>query len=318
MELFLSTISFLLIYTSILTVVGLGGMFSEKSGTIALSLEGSMTIGALFACIMMNILPASLPPFILCVLVILSAVLGGLIYSMLLAVASITFKANQTLVGTALNILATALAVVIAKVVTKSSELPAGQSIISFTKFYEYFNIPFFGYSTVKFNWLIIVILVLIPIVWFVLNKTSFGLRLSSCGENPSASDSLGINVTKTRYIGVGLSGMFAGLGGLALVLTGGEWDFAQGANGFGFLALAVLIFGQWKPIMIFVGALVFGLFKTISVVYPSINFLAALNISSYFYLALPYVVCLVALIFTSKKASGPKASGVPYDKGKR
>lgn len=111
---------------------------------------------------------------------------------------------------------------------------------------------------------------------------------------------------------------MLAGLGGLTLILTGGEWEFATGANGFGFLALAVLIFGQWKPITIFLGSLVFGLFKTISVVYPTIDFLARLNISSYFYLAMPYIVCLLVLMFTSRKSSGQKAAGVIYDKGKR
>ncbi|MCQ2776496.1 MAG: ABC transporter permease [Bacilli bacterium] len=318
MELLLSTVSFLLVYASIITIVGFGGMFSEKSGTIALSLEGSMTIGALAGCIVMFVLPEAFPMWLAVILVLLASIVAGLLYSMLLAVASITFKANQTLVGTALNILATAISVVIAKVVTSNESNPAGQSRIYYTRFYEVFNIPFFGNETVKFNWLVIIVLLLIPLTWFILNKTSFGLRLSSCGENPQASDSLGVNVAKTRYIGVGLSGIFAGFGGLVLALTGGEWEFASGANGFGFLALAVIIFGQWKPIMIFIGALIFGLFKTVSVVYPSIDFLASLGISSYFYLALPYVVCLIVLIFTSKKSSGPKAAGVPYDKGKR
>ena len=92
------------------------------------------------------------------------------------------------------------------------------------------------------------------------------------------------------------------------------EWEFANGANGFGFLALAVLIFGQWKPLFIFLGAFVFSAFKTLSVVYPSINFLANLGISSYFYLALPYIVCLIVLVFTSKKNVGPKSLGKPYE----
>jgi len=314
----LSTISFLLAFVSILTITALGGMFSEKSGTVALSLEGCMTIGALSAGIVMHILPESMPSGLAALIVILVALIGGGLYSLLLALASITFKADQTLAGTALNILSTALAVVLIKLVTKTEALPVGQSRLNFTRFYEIFNVDLFGISGVKFNWLVIIALLLIPIVYFVIYKTKYGLRLSSCGENPSSADSLGINVKKTRYVGVLLSGILAGFGGLLLITTGAEWEFANGANGFGFLALAVLIFGQWKPLYIFLGAFVFSLFKTLSVIYPSIDFLAGLGISSYFYLALPYIVCLVVLVFTSKKNVGPKALGQPYDKGKR
>ena len=314
----LSTISFLLAYVCILTITALGGMFSEKSGTVALSLEGCMTIGALCAGIVMHLLPASMPNGLAALIVILTALVGGGLYSLLLALASITFKADQTLAGTALNILSTALAVVLIKLVTKTEALPVGQSRLNFTRFYEIFNVNFFGIQGVKFNWLVLIVLVLIPIVYFVIYKTKYGLRLSSCGENPSSADSLGINVNKTKYAGVLLSGIFAGLGGLLLITTGAEWEFANGANGFGFLALAVLIFGQWKPLYIFLGAFIFSGFKTLSVIYPSINFLANLGISSYFYLALPYVVCLIVLVFTSKKNVGPKALGSAYDKGKR
>ena len=314
----LSTISFLLAYVCILTITAFGGMFSEKSGTVALSLEGCMTIGALCAGITMHLLPESVPNGLAALIVILVPLIGGGLYALLLAVASITFKADQTLAGTALNILSTALAVVLIKLVTKTEALPVGQSRLNFTRFYEIFNVNMFGIQGVKFNWLIIIILVLIPIIYFIIYKTKYGLRLSSCGENPSSADSLGINVNKTRYIGVLLSGIFAGLGGLLLITTGAEWEFANGANGFGFLALAVLIFGQWKPLYIFLGAFIFSGFKTLSVVYPSINFLANLGISSYLYLALPYVVCLIVLVFTSKKNATPKALGTAYDKGKR
>ena len=314
----LSTISFLLAYVSVLTITALGGMFSEKSGTVALSLEGCMTVGAFAAGVVMHLLPAGIPDGIGATIVILVALVSGGLYSLLLALASITFKANQTLIGTALNILSTALAVVTIKGITKTDALPVGNSRLSFTRFYEVFNVDMFGVQGVSFNWLTIIVLLLIPIVCFVIYKTRFGLRLASCGENPSSADSLGIDVKKMRYTGVVLSGVFAGLGGLLLITMNAEWEFANGASGFGFLALAVLIFGQWKPLFIFLGALLFSAFKTLSVIYPSIDFLANLGISSYFYLALPYVVCLIALIFTSKKSSGPKALGNPYDKGKR
>lgn len=318
MDIFVSAIACLLLYSSVLTIVGLGGMFSERGGIIALSLEGSMTIGAMTAGIVMRFWPAGVLPWLACIIVIIAAMLGGLIYSMLLAVASINFKANQTLAGTALNILSTAIAIVVIKVITQSPELPAGQSRLSFAAFYEYFSFSFPGMASIKFNWLAFVILAIVPIAWFILNKTRFGLRLRACGENPAAADSLGINVKLTRYFGVGISGLFAGLGGLTLILAGTEWEFAAGANGFGFLALAVLIFGQWKPILIFLGSLLFAAFKTIALVFPNIDVIAQLHISSYVYLMLPYIVCLIALIFTSKKNHAPKASGIPYDKDKR
>ena len=310
----MSAVLFLLAFVSILTIVALGGMFSEKSGTVALSLEGCMTFGAFNAGMVMYALPNTVPAGISALIVILVAIVSAGLYSLLLAVACITFKADQTLVGTALNILSTALAVVLIKQVTKTEALPVGNSRLNFTRFYEIFNVDMFGIQGVKFNWLTIIVLLLIPIVYLIIYKSQYGLRLSSCGENPSSADSLGINVKKTRYMGVLTSGIFAGLGGLLLITMNAEWEFANGANGFGFLALAVLIFGQWKPLFIFLGAFVFSAFKTLSVVYPSINFLANLGISSYFYLALPYIVCLIVLVFTSKKNVGPKSLGKPYE----
>ena len=314
----MSAVLFLIAFISILTIAALGGMFSEKSGTVALSLEGCMTFGAFTAGMVMYVLPNTVPAGLSALIVILVAVVSAGLYSLLLAVACVTFKANQTLVGTALNILATALAVVLIIQITKTEALPVGNSRLSFMRFYEIFNVKFFGMQGVRFNWLIIIVLVLIPIIYIVIYKTRFGLRLSSCGENPSSADSLGINVNKTRYIGIIISGALAGFGGLFLITMNSEWEFANGASGFGYLALAVLIFGQWKPLYILLGALIFSGFKTLSVFYPQINFLNNLGISSYFYLALPYVVCLIVLIFTSKKNVGPKALGEPYDKGKR
>ena len=318
MTVVLSIVCFLIAYVAILSISALGGMFSEKSGTVALSLEGYMTFGAFMGGVMMYVLPASLPNAIAAIIVILAAVIGAGLYSLLLALACITFKANQTLAGTALNILSTALAVVLIKQITRTEALPVGNSRLNFTRFYKIFNFQLFGIQGVNFNWLIFIALALIPIVYIIIYKTRYGLRLSSCGENPSSADSVGINVDRTRWIGIFVSGLFGGLGGLLLITMNAEWEFANGANGFGFLALAVLIFGQWKTLYIFLGAFVFSVFKTLSVIYPSINFLANLGISSYFYLALPYVVCLVVLVFTSKKNVGPKALGEPYHKGKR
>ena len=159
MEIFLSMVTYLLVFTSILLVVALGGMFSEKSGTVALSLEGSMTIGALAGGLVMYALPGNFPPALGCLIAILASLVAGCLYSLLLAVASILFKADQTLVGTALNVLSTAIAIVLCKRITASPELPTGQSRLIYMNFYEYFNVKLPNFPTVRFNWLTIIVL---------------------------------------------------------------------------------------------------------------------------------------------------------------
>ena len=152
-----------------------------------------------------------------------------------------------------------------------------------------------------------------------VLYRTRFGLRLMACGEHPQAADSVGINVYKMRWAGVLISGVLGGLGGICYILAGvSEWKFENGVAGFGFLALAVMIFGQWKPWRIGLAALLFGLFRALSNVYFGFPFLTALNIPGSVYNMMPYIISLLVLAFTSKKSRAPKAEGIPYDKGQR
>ena len=152
-----------------------------------------------------------------------------------------------------------------------------------------------------------------------LLYKTRFGLRLMACGEHPQAVDSVGVNVYKMRWAGVLISGALGGLGGIVFITAGvSEWRFEYGVAGFGFLSLAVMIFGQWKPIRIALAALLFGLFRALSNVYMGFDFLASLNIPSQVYNMLPYIISLVVLAFTSGKSRAPKAEGIPYDKGSR
>ena len=158
-----------------------------------------------------------------------------------------------------------------------------------------------------------------------ILYCTKFGLRLRSCGENPQAADSLGINVFKMRYAGVMISGFLAGMGGFVYALTSANCSANGDVAGFGFLALAVMIFGNWKPLNIAFGALLFGFFKCISASYSTLDinmdgkfWLAEIPVSSYVYRLLPYVITLLVLVFTSKKSRAPKAEGIPYDKGQR
>ena len=224
---------------------------------------------------------------------------------MLLGVACIKFKADQTIVGTALNIMSTALAVVVARMYTKtpSSEIAYVSSMykISITDNFE-------------ISWFLPIMLIVVAIGYVFLFKTKQGMRLMSCGEHPQAAGSVGINVYFQRYLGVSISGVLAGIGGFAYVVqSAGCWDFKYGVAGFGFLALAVMIFGQWKPIKIFLSALIFGFCQTVSVLYSG-----KWGIPQFVYKMLPYVVCMVVLVMTSRKSKAPKAEGIPYDKGQR
>jgi len=170
-----------------------------------------------------------------------------------------------------------------------------------------------------EFNWLMLFAVIALILSYVVLYKTVFGLRLQACGENPQAADSVGINVLKMRWLGVLISGALGGLGGIIYITAGvSEWKFEVGVAGFGFLALAVMIFGQWKPHRIGLASLMFGFFRALSNVYSGIGFLNALGIDSKIYNMMPYIISLVVLAFTSKNSRAPKAEGIPYDKGSR
>ena len=170
-----------------------------------------------------------------------------------------------------------------------------------------------------EFNWFMLIAVIAVIVVAIMLYKTKFGLRLMACGEHPQAADSVGINVYKMRWSGVLLSGVLGGLGGICYILAGVSiWKFENGVAGFGFLALAVMIFGQWKPTRIALAALLFGAFRALSNVYFGFPFLMALNIPGSVYNMLPYIISLIVLAFTSKNSRAPKAEGIPYDKGQR
>ena len=308
-------IQYTLIFSSVLTLVALGGCISEHSGVINLGLEGIMVIGALGGALVMSNM-AGLPGALLVILSILAAIVFGMAYACLLGVACINFKADQTLVGTAMNLLGTAGATVFVKAMNTAMNPDNHSSEISYVAAREKFMVSIGGF---EFNWFMLLVVIAVVVVYIMLYKTKFGLRLMACGEHPQAADSVGINVYRMRWSGVLLSGMLGGVGGLCYILAGVSlWKFENGVAGFGFLALAVMIFGQWKPIRIAVSALLFGLFRALSNVYSGFDFLAALNIPGNVYNMLPYIISLVVLAFTSKKSRAPKAEGIPYDKGQR
>ena len=309
-------IQYTLIFASVLILVALGGCFSEHSGVINIGLEGIMVMGALGGALMMKFLPAGTSAPVMLLLVVLAAMGLGLVYSLLLAVAVINFKADQTLVGTAMNLLGTAAATVFVKAMNTAENVNNVSSTIQYIEPKKAFIVNIAGF---EFNWFMLLALIALVLAYVTLYKTRFGLRLCACGEHPQAADSVGINVYKMRYAGVLISGVLGGLGGIVYITAGvSEWKFENGVAGFGFLALAVMIFGQWKPTRIALAALVFGLFRALGNVYTGFDFLAALNLPSSVYNMLPYIISLIILAFTSSKSRAPKAEGIPYDKGQR
>jgi simple sugar transport system permease protein len=250
-------------------------------------------------------------------LAILISALTGILVSLAHAYASINMKADQVISGTAINMLAPAFAIYAARMIRTVQQIP-------FTNEFRIESVPGLGsipvlgpllfqntYITTYLGFAILLV------SWLVLYKTRFGLRLRSCGEHPQAADSVGINVYKMRYAGCMISGALGGVGGLVFVIPTST-NFNATVSGYGFLALAVLIFGQWKPMRILGAAFFFGLLKAVAASYSGIAFLRAIPIPSNFYKMFPYVVTLVVLAFTSVKSQAPKAEGIPYDKGGR
>ena len=309
-------LQYTLIYASVLLLVALGGCFSERSGIINLGLEGIMVAGALGGALVMKYMP-NLSPAAMVISVVLGSVIFGMVFSLLLAVSAINFNADQTLVGTAMNMLATAAATVFVKAINMAENPNNVASTIQYIKQKKAFSIV--KIAGFEVNWFMILTIVLLIVSNVVLYRTRLGIRLRACGEHPQAADSVGINVYKMRYIGVLISGFLGGLGGIVYITAGvSEWKFENGVAGFGFLALAVMIFGQWKPNLIALAALLFGLFRALSNVYSGFDILTALHIPGTLYKMLPYIISLLVLAVSSRKSRAPKAEGIPYDKGQR
>lgn len=309
-------IQYTLIFSSVLILVALGGCFSEHSGVINLGLEGIMVMGALGGALAMKYLPIAIPGFFYVLLVLLAAILFGVVYSSLLAVACINYKADQTIVGTALNMLGTAAATVLVKAINTAENVNNVSSEISYIEPKKKF-IAYLG--EFEFNWFMIITIIALVVAYVVLYKTRFGLRLMACGEHPQAADSVGINVYKMRWAGVLISGAYGGLGGICYILAGVSiWKFEYGVAGFGFLALAVMIFGQWKPHRIALSALLFGFFRALGNTYTVFEFLVNMKLPSTVYNMMPYIISLIVLALTSSHSRAPKAEGIPYDKSQR
>ena len=335
-----------LVYAVPLMLVALAGVYAERSGIINLALEGIMIFGAFMGVLFVRSVQGwgwfaqayadkqyfALQSFAL--LAMLFAALSGAIFSTLLAFAAINLKADQTIGGTALNLMAPAVVLFFIRIIANQNTMNMleGDAASWFMLKKAMFgygkkeNMGFLGSTFVdKVYVATYICIVVFVIMAIILYKTRFGLRLRSCGENPQAADSLGINVVRMRYSGTIISGALAGMGGFVYVLTTANCSANGDVAGFGFLALAVMIFGNWKPLNISLSALLFGLFKCIAASYSTLDingdgvyFLKDLGLNANLYRMLPYVITLVVLAFTSKSSRAPKAEGIPYDKSTR
>jgi general nucleoside transport system permease protein len=311
-----------------LLIVAIGAMVCERSGVVNIALEGIMLMGAFAGIAVIHIIELQRASEVVNLfsnisnqgMLVIGLLLGGIagaIFSVLHAYASITMKSNQIISATALNMFAPAFAIFTARMIQNGQQIPFNTSfrmievpILS--------KIPVIGdlFFTNVFLSFHIGILILIASYVF-LYKTKIGLRLRSCGENPHAADSLGINIYKIRYLGVIISGFLAGIGGVVFV-TSTSSRFDATVAGYGFLALAVLIFGNWRPFRILFAALFFGFMRAMVAGYELIPFLRGITIPDHFIKMTPYILTLIVLTFASKKSQAPKAAGQIYDQGRR
>lgn len=317
MELLYFLIQQTLLFMIPLLIVALGGMFSERAGVVNIALEGIMVMGAFTSILFIHLTQNFISGNGQLIIAILIAAATGMLFSLFHAIASVNLKADQTISGTALNMFAPAFAIFIARIIQNVQQIEF-KNTFRIVEVPLLSKIPLIGDMLFKNTYITTYIGILILVLSsVVLYKTKFGLRLRACGENPHAANTAGIKVELIQYAGVLISGALAGIGGLVFVVPTST-NFNATVSGYGFLAVAVLIFGQWKPKYILLASFFFGFMKALSNSYASIPFLFALNIQSNIYKMVPYIATILVLIFTSKKSAAPRASGIPFDKMQR
>ncbi|KRM07221.1 sugar ABC transporter permease [Lactobacillus kitasatonis DSM 16761 = JCM 1039] len=308
-------VSSTLVYSAPLILTSLGGVYSENSGIVNIGLEGIMTIGA-FAAIVFNLTFApsmgSLTPWV-------GALIGGiagLIFSILHAVATINFHADHIISGTVLNIMAPPLGVFLIKALYDKGQTENITANFGYFSFPGLSGIPVIGpiffKNTSAPAWIAIILAIF---MWWLLYKTRFGLRLRSCGENPQAADTMGINVYKMRYIGVLTSGFMGGLGGAIFAeAIAGNFSIST-IVGQGFMALAAVIFGKWNPIGAMLSSLFFGFAQSLSIIGNQLPVIS--NVPAVYMQIAPYVLTIIVLVLFLGKSVAPAADGVNYIKSK-
>ncbi|HBF77453.1 MAG TPA: ABC transporter permease [Clostridiaceae bacterium] len=289
-----------------LMLTSLGGVFSEKSGVVNIGLEGIMTTGAFFAVYGSYI---SGNPWI----GVLFAMLSGAIVAGIHAVLSIHLKADQVISGTAINVFAAALTnFLIFKFYGVFSQTP-GVTPVPYPRD-AMLKIPVIGTFLSELNWFVFLAFGLVILSTYILNKTVFGLRIRAVGEHPRAADTLGVDVYKIRYICVILSGVLGGLGGATLSIGMMNMYLNNMVSGRGFIALAAMIFGNWKPLGSMGACLIFAFADALSLYAKKFG----LPLPQEFYASLPYLLTMIALAGFVGKTTAPREDGIPYTKGER
>ena len=310
-----------IIYAIPLLIVALAGVFAERSGIINLALEGEMIFGAFVGALFVYYAQAGgwfleNQQLLFIIALLISGVFGAL-FSLLLSFGAIKFKADQTIVGTALNMIAPAAFLTITLAFFNQEKLVMNPmplySLNLITSDNPILQILF---NKAYISTFICIILYILLSIW--LYKSKVGTHMRACGEHPQAASSVGINVYAMRYLGTTISGFLAGVGGYTYIATVAAGTAESSVGGMGFLALAIMIFGNWDPKGIAMGSLLFGFLKCIGPIANQVEFLKKLNIDIYVYNIIPYLIVIVVLILFRKKSGCPKAEGQPYDQSQR
>ena len=281
-----------------LIFAALGGMFSERSGIINIALEGLMLAGAFTAAVTTYELNN---PY----LGLLCAVLAGALMALIYAIAVIKFEANQVVAGTAINFLMLGLPQLLSGAMYDSSG--------STPQIAKQFLLPEF----LNINIASLLAFLLIPLCWYVLYKTPFGLRLRAVGENPAAADAAGVSVLKLRYTAVILSGVLAAAGG-AYLSIGQSSLFTRGMTaGRGFIALAALILAKWRPVQVLIACLFFGFTEALTIPLANYRLASGETIPVQFVQIIPYILTIIVLAGFIGLSRAPKSLGIPYRKEK-
>lgn len=305
-----------IVFSTALIFAALGGLYSERSGVINIALEGMMIIGAFTGAVITFLFQesaGSLAPWI----GFFAAAIAGALFALPHAVASVTFKADQTVSGVALNFLAAGLAVYLTKIIFNG----AGQTTTLSSVFSKWeipwlSDIPYLGHAIFEAYPTSFLAFIVVFVTWFLLFKTAFGLRLRAVGEHPRAADTVGINVKKMRYTAVMISGALAAWGGATITLTTTSNFSHNTVSGQGFIAIAALIFGKWHPAGAMGAALFFGIaqaIKSLVQVYGLTQY-----VPTEFIFMLPYVLTIVVMAGFVGRSSAPAALGKPYETGSR
>lgn len=310
-------------YALPLFIIAIAGIYSEKSGVINLALEGLLGfgafVGALFVVLVSKNMISTTSVY-LPYMALLFAMLGGMIYSMLYGLLTIKFKANQVISGVVINILSMSLTLFLTKQINRTVfENPSDSFKLTIFKRFNIpvlSEIPILGAFFSKIYPFQVVIIVVAVLAYYVLYKTKYGMRLRASGENPYAVDSCGVDVGKTRFIAIMISGALAGLGGMSFAYSISSGFTPSVYFGAGYLAIAALIFGNWNIIPTFIACIIFGF--TRSGGFTLSQTLKLPGEYSDLVMILPYLVTLILLVFFSKKNRMPKALGEIYDKSKR